>query len=225
MSRQAAVRDARGLAQTLNFALRLSFYVALPATAGLVILRVPITRLLFERGQFTAADTLATADALAWYAAGLAAFSGARIAAQAFYAIGEPGIAVRSGIVSVVANIAAAVALMGPLGHSGLAAASSISAYVNLAALAWAARRRFGAIGLRSIAASVARMAIATAVLAAWCGLALWCWPAPASRWLEAAWLAGAIAGGTALYCIASLVLRAEEQATLLRMLPGRSAS
>ena len=68
MARQAAQGDHRGLAATLNFSLRLGFYVAVPATVGLVMLRTPITRVLFERGQFTAPDTVATAQALLWYA-------------------------------------------------------------------------------------------------------------------------------------------------------------
>src|SRR3989441_486941 len=102
MSRQAAARDHRALAGTLTFALRLALYVSVPATLGLVMLRMPIVRVLFERGRFGPMETAATADALAWYAIGLAAFAGSRIAAQAFYALGEAGTAVEWGIVSAV---------------------------------------------------------------------------------------------------------------------------
>ncbi|PYN08014.1 MAG: murein biosynthesis integral membrane protein MurJ, partial [Candidatus Rokuibacteriota bacterium] len=66
MSRQAAAGDRRGLARTMNFALRLSCFTALPATVGLFVLRLPITRLLFERGHFGPVETAATAWALAW---------------------------------------------------------------------------------------------------------------------------------------------------------------
>ncbi|MGH7279393.1 MAG: murein biosynthesis integral membrane protein MurJ, partial [Candidatus Rokuibacteriota bacterium] len=168
MSQQGARGDTAALADTLNFALRLSFYVAVPATVGLILLRTPITRILFERGRFEAADTAATASALALYAVGLAGFSGARIAAQAFYAVGQPGTAVRLGVLSVGANIVAAVALMGPLGHGGLALASSIGAYVNLATLVWAARRRFGPLGGGVFVASLGRTLAATAPLGVW---------------------------------------------------------
>src|SRR5207249_1592111 len=88
-------QDRAGLAGTLNFALRLGVYVSVPATIGLVALRTPIVRLLFERGRFGPAETAATADALAWYAVGLAGFAGSRIAAQAFYAMGEARTAAR----------------------------------------------------------------------------------------------------------------------------------
>src|SRR2546428_2008016 len=108
MSRQAAAGDTRGVAATLNFALRLAVYVSAPATVGLALLSVPITRVLFERGRFGPDDTAATAVALVWYAVGLVGFAGARIAAQAFYAIAEPGTAVRLGALAVAANAVAA---------------------------------------------------------------------------------------------------------------------
>ena len=117
------------------------------------MLRAPITRVLFERGRFTSADTVATAEALSGYAVGLVAFAAARITAQAFYAVGRPGVAVRLGILAVAANVLAALALMRPLGHAGLAYASSIGAFVNLMMLLWVARRRFGRLGGRALLA------------------------------------------------------------------------
>ena len=223
MARQAAAGQPRALAGTLGFALRLSLYVSVPAMVGLVVLREPIVRVLFERGRFGAPETAATAVALGWYAAGLAGFAGARIAAQAFYALGQAGTAVRWGIVAVGANVLAALLLMGPLGHAGLAAASSLGAYVNLAGLLWAARRRLGPLGGRALLASAARTVVAAAPLGAWCVLARVLWPAPAPRvWVDAAWLAAAVAGGAAIFWTASLLLSAPERADLLRMLPGR---
>jgi putative peptidoglycan lipid II flippase len=222
MSRQAAAGDTGAVAATLSFALRLSFYVAAPAMVGLVALRVPITRVLFQRGQFGAAETSATAAALAWYAVGLAGFSGARIAAQAFYAIGEAGTAVRLGIVSIAANLVAAVLLMGPLGHSGLALASSVSAYVNLIALVVAARRRFGRLGGRAIVASAARTILALVPLALWCAVLRWSWPTGHGVLREGAWLAIGITVGAVIFWAASGALGAPERVALLEMLPGR---
>src|SRR5215510_3847598 len=129
----------------------MALYVSVPATVGLVVLRTPIVRVLFERGRFGAAETAATAEALAWYAIGLAGFAGSRIVAQTFYARSEAAIAVRWGVVSIVANVVAALALMGPLGHAGLAGAASIGAYVNLIALMVIARLRLGRLGGRAI--------------------------------------------------------------------------
>jgi len=222
MSRAAARGDRQGLGTTLTFALGLSFYVALPATVGLVVLRTPIVRVLFERGEFTAADTLATAQALVGYAVGLAAFSGARIAAQAFYALQEPAVAVKLGFLSVVVNVIAAVTLMGPLRHGGLALASSLGAWVNFAALAWVARARFGGLDLRQLGVSIGRTALASAALGAFCVGGLWLWPIAPSRLVEAAWLGGAITGGALVFWLASALLGAPERLALLHLRAGR---
>ena len=222
MSRQAAAGDARGLAGTLNFALRLAIYICVPATVGLLVLRTPITRVLFERGRFTSADTVATAQALSGYAIGLVAFAGARITAQAFYAIRRPGVAVRLGIVAVAANMLAAIALMRPLGHAGLAYASSVGAFINLIGLLWAARGRFGRLGGRTLLVSSARTTAAALPLAAWCWLAL---PALAPRRglaIDAALLGVAIAGGAVVFWFASSALRSPERVTLRGLLGRR---
>jgi len=224
MSRQAAEGDVRGVASTVNFALRLATYISLPATIGLVVLSAPITRLLFERGRFNAADTSATAVALVWYAVGLVGFAGARIAAQSFYAVAEPGTAVKLGVVSIVANLLAAVLLMGPMGHAGLAAASSFGAYVNLGGLLWAARRRFGPIGGRALLRSVVRTAVACLPLLLWC--------LAATRLAErlplhstmrlGLWLVLVVAVGTAVFVMTSVLQRSPERQALWGMLPRR---
>jgi putative peptidoglycan lipid II flippase len=224
MSRQAAAGDTHALARTLNFALRLSCYTAIPATVGLVMLRVPITRVLFERGRFGPTETAATAWALAWYALGLAAFSGTRIAAQAFYAMGDTRTPVLTGLASVAVNVAVAVALLRPMEHAGLAFASSASAYANLVLLVWLARRRMGSLGAREVARSVARTALAALGLGLWCAALLWAWPPGARLLVEAAWLAAAIAGGGLVFWLTSGALRSPERASLFRSLPSSGA-
>ncbi|MCL6640615.1 MAG: murein biosynthesis integral membrane protein MurJ [Candidatus Rokubacteria bacterium] len=222
MSRQAAAGDRAGLAGTLEFALRLGMFIAVPAAVGLVVLRVPIVRVLFERGEFGPAETAATATALAWYAVGLPGFSGARIAAQAFYAVGAAGTAVRLGMLSVLVNVLAALLLMGPLGHGGLALAASVGAYANLALLALAARRRFGALDGRAIARSLGRTAAAAAAVGVWCVLCRAAWPAAVGRATEAAALAAAIGVGALIFWAVGAAVGASERRALAAMLPGR---
>jgi putative peptidoglycan lipid II flippase len=226
MSRQAATGDVAGVAATLNLALRLAVFISVPASVALIVLRTPIVQVLFERGRFGPDDTVATAAALASYGVGLVGFAGARIAAQSFYAIGQPGLAVRLGVVAVAVNIVAAVSLMGPMGHTGLALASSIGAWTNLVALMWTARRRLGPLGGRALAASAARTVVASTPLVAWCWLAVeLTLPARTAGTLTAAgWLAGVVAGGIALFWVASAVVRAPERTALERLLPwGRA--
>ena len=222
MSRQAAAGDTRALAGTLNFALRLAVYICMPAMVGLLVLRSPITRILFERGRFTAGDTAATAEALSGYAVGLVGYATARIAAQAFYAVRQPGTAVRLGVLAIVVNAVAAIALMRPLGHAGLAYASAIGAYVNVLALLWVARRRFGPLGGRALLASTLRALAASIPVAAWCALGLTMLAPRRGLALDAALLIAVMAGGGAVFWLASVVVRSPERAALSRMLPGR---
>jgi putative peptidoglycan lipid II flippase len=222
MSRHAAARDHRALAETLNFSLRLAFYVSVPAAAGLVVLRSPIVRVLFERGRFGPAETAATAEALAWYAIGLAGFAGSRIVAQTFYALGEAATAVRWGIVSIVANVVAALALMGPLGHAGLACAASVGAVVNLVALLVIARLRLGRLGGRALVNAAVRTVLASLPLVAVCWLALVLWPARSTVVIDVAWLAATIAVGAGAFWAASAALGITERTALLSLLRRR---
>jgi putative peptidoglycan lipid II flippase len=225
MSRQAAAGDTQALAGTLNFALRLAVYISLPATVGLLVLRTPITRVLFERGRFTPEDTIATAQALSGYAVGLVAFAAARITAQAFYAIKRPGVAVRLGALAVAANIVAAVLLMGPLGHAGLAYASSVGAVVNVLGLLWVARQRFGRLGGRALLSSAIRTGAASVPLAAWCWLALPILAVRRGLVVDATLITATIGGGAVVFWLASAALGSPERGALRRMLPGRRSA
>jgi len=118
------------------------------------------------------------------------------------------------------------IALMPSMGYAGLAAASSLGAWLNLALLLWSARRRFGRLGGRTLAASAGRTLVASLAPALWCGVNLWAtYPAArASVWLHAAWLVYAIAGGALVFWLASALLGCPERRALLGILPrGRT--
>lgn len=226
MSAQAARREFAALRATLEFALRMSTFVAVPAMVGLVILGGPIVRLLFQRGEFSPSDAALTAQALAGYAVGLPAFSSTRIAAQTFYALGDTRTPVLVGFVSVAVNVVLALLLMWPLRHSGLALASSLSSYVNVLGLCWLLRRRLDGPRGRDLWRSFGR------TIAAAAGLALWCaWtvgmlpvvPAPAERGLG--WLVLALAGGMLAYAATAAVLRSPELHALVGMLRRRGGT
>jgi putative peptidoglycan lipid II flippase len=124
-------------------------------------------------------------------------------------------------MLSVVVNVVAAVTLMGPLRHGGLALASSLGAWVNFVALVWVARHRFGGLESRRLGVSLGRTAVASGALAAWCLGWLWMWPPAAPRLLDAAWLAGAVLGGGVVFWVASAVLGAPERRALLGLRGG----
>ncbi len=150
---KAWVREEYGdVTATITSALRQAFAINLPAAAGLAFLGVPIVALLFEYGQFTSADTSATALALAAYSVGLAFYSVVKILAPACYAMGNSRTPVISSLVSVLVTIVLNLALVGwsgsgPIGFWGLALGTSIGALVNALQLLFAVRRQVRARG------------------------------------------------------------------------------
>ena len=223
MSAQAARQELPALRATLEFALRLSAFVAVPATVGLLLLGGPIVQVLFQRGEFTAADAALTAQALAGYAVGLPAFSATRIAAQTFYALGDTRTPVLVGFVSVMVNVVLALVLMWPLRHTGLALASSLSSYVNVIGLCWLLRRRLGGPRGAEIWGSLGRTVVATAALALWCAWVEGRLPVvPEPVVLGLARMVLALVGGVAVYVAMAAAIRAPELRALLGMLHTR---
>ena len=89
---------------TVANSLSLMLMLNVPATVGLIVLAEPIVRVIFEHGEFTAMDTLATAGALRFYALGLLAYSVVRIVSPVFYALGRNRTPVLVSIVTVLIN-------------------------------------------------------------------------------------------------------------------------
>ena len=90
--------------RTFSFGLRVVFFVTIPSAMGMAFLSVPIVRLLFESGEFTAADTAATAYALLFYAPGLIAQAGTQIITRIYYSLQDTVTPVKIGLVTVVIN-------------------------------------------------------------------------------------------------------------------------
>ena len=154
MSEQAARKDWENLRETLSFALRLVFFVTLPAMIGLIVLRQPILNLLFQRGAFTAHSAEMTAQALLYYSVGLAGFAGVRIIIPAFYSLQDTKTPVKIAFAALVANAVLGALLMHPLQHGGLALATSLAAGMNFALLVFLLRKKMGRIGLGKIVRS-----------------------------------------------------------------------
>ncbi|MDA0997464.1 MAG: murein biosynthesis integral membrane protein MurJ [Proteobacteria bacterium] len=115
--------------------------LTLPA-AALMVIAEPIVVTLFERGAFDATASQATAAALVAYAAGLPAYVGIRVFTPGYFAREDTVTPVRIAAIAMIANIALNLILMRPLGHVGIALASSISAWINVLVLVVILARR-----------------------------------------------------------------------------------
>ncbi|MDR2725967.1 MAG: murein biosynthesis integral membrane protein MurJ, partial [Candidatus Adiutrix sp.] len=131
LSRLAASGDRAGFLASAHFALALSFFITVPAMAGLITLAEPLVAFLFERGEFTRSGTLGTAQALKAYALGLPFLSGSGILARIFYSRRNTRTPTLVAAGSLAFGALAALVLMGPLRHQGLALASSLASLAN----------------------------------------------------------------------------------------------
>ena len=167
ISRMVAVQDFARIRSTLAHALGLMLFLNLPATIGLIVLARPIVAAIFEHGNFTPADTIATAAALQLYAIGLIGYSVVRIISPTFYAVGRSRIPVMVSAASVLVNIALNVTLVRMLGYRGLALGTSITAIFNASVQLYLLRREIHGIEGARIAASLARVVVASALMGA----------------------------------------------------------
>ncbi len=166
ISSHAASNDIRGVRLEVSRGLRMMLMLNIPATIGLVVLATPIVGLIFERGNFTPADTAATAAALAYYAPGLVGYSVVKLISPAFYALRNSRIPVIASAVSVGFNILLNLALVGVLGHRGLALGTAMAALLNAAVLLWTLRERLGGLEEQRMLTAVSKISVASAVMA-----------------------------------------------------------
>lgn len=138
LSRRHAGEDAEGFSRTLDQALRWVVMLGLPAALGLVLLAGPMLTTLFQYGSFTAHDVSMARWSLMAYALGLPAFIAVKVLAPGFYARQDTRTPVRIAIRAMLANMALnLLCVLGLLAlafdalHTGLALATSASAYLN----------------------------------------------------------------------------------------------
>ncbi len=167
MSRLIGADDAPAAIGQQNRAMELVLILTLPAAAGLVVAAEPIVALLFEHGQFTRADTVATAAALAGFAIGLPAYVLIKVLTPGFHARSDTTTPVRVALAAMLVNLVANLVLVLPLGHVGIALGTAIAAWINAAALAVLLVRR-GHFALDARARRLLpRLVAATAAMAA----------------------------------------------------------
>jgi putative peptidoglycan lipid II flippase len=218
-SAQAADGRWGELRNSIRGTLRGVVFLSLPASVGLILLRRPITALLFERGAFDASSTDLVAWALLWYAAGLVGHSLVEILSRAFYALQNTRTPVLVGAGAMTLNVVLSLTLAsaferaGLPPHGALALANSLATGLESVVLIAALRRRVPEMDLRPLAMGAAGTAAATLVMAGSVGL----WIGAAQNWGVAAQALGGVLIGAAAFWGAALLLGVPEA----RRLPG----
>ncbi len=150
MAQHFAAKSDAGYSATLDWALRLTAVIVVPAAVGLLCLAGPVLITLFNYGHFNSLDARMATASLSAYAFGLLGFTLVKVLAPGFYARQDTRTPVKIGVISVVANIVLNLLITVPWAmsglrapHAGLALATSLAAFIN-AALLYRGLRRLG---------------------------------------------------------------------------------
>lgn len=166
--------ESAAFSAVLDWALRLTLIIGLPAALGLVVLARPLLATIFLGGAFTPADLTMAAASLVAYGAGLLGFILVKVLAPGYFARQDPRTPVRVGIIAVVANMFLNVLFVVVLvvtdwfpAHAGLAAATTCSAFLNAYLLGRGLRKRGIYRPGPGWGRLVARVAVAAAIMVA----------------------------------------------------------
>lgn len=210
----AADNDREKMGRQFVESLRLVMFLTVPATVGLILVGEPIIRLIFERGQFAASDTVATTAALELYATGLVAYSSVKVAAPAFYALDKARVPIIGSVMAVVGNLTINFTLHKHFGYRILAFGVAAGAVLNFATLYVFFHRHITKIPHGKLLAYLVKVGVAAGVM----GVTVWGSYKGISRaigigglWRNAlAGLSPVIVGGV-VYAVACKILRIEE--------------
>ena len=182
ISRSAGAGNFDEFRRTLSKSLGMVFLLTLPSSIGLIVLGDSMIGAIYQGGKFRAFDTHQTALALSCYAIGLAGYSALKVLNPAFYALHDARTPMVISIISIAVNYLTAVLLLRytSLSHAGLALSTSTVAIFGAVALFALLRGRIGGIYGRSLANSIWRIALASAVM----GGAVWLSSHSVQLWL-----------------------------------------
>jgi len=169
ISRNAAQNALDDFRHTLASSIRLAFLLTIPSAVGLIVLSRPIIALIYQRGHFTSNDTEHTANALAFFAAGLVGYSAIKILAPAFYALGDARKPMIISLLSMATNYIMNWMLVDKFQERGLALSTSAVALLNFALLYFIMQRRIKGIEGRKTAMAVGKIILASIAMGAVC--------------------------------------------------------
>ena len=211
-SRLAARRDMDGLRAVQGSGTRQMLLLLVPAAALMLVLSEPITRIVYQRGEFDAAQTDIVAEALFFFSLSLP-FAGVNlILIRTFFALQIPWRPTQIALANLGVNAGLDALLYKPMGVGGITLATAIVSLVTTVALAVTLRGRLGGVdmartvhaGTRILAAGALCAAVAFGVREALAGLS-------DSLLAQTALVAAASAAGLAVYAAVVLAARVEE--------------
>jgi putative peptidoglycan lipid II flippase len=217
MSHQAAANDFESLKKTLAFSVRIVAFITIPAALGLMILREPIIRVLFQHGEFIASSTRLTARALLYYAVGLPALASVKLIVPAFYSTRDTKtpviIASISLVLNLILNFIFLKVLFARVQNGGPALATALATFFDFFALFIIFRLRFGPLGTMQIFRSFSKISLCAGIMgvACWFGNYYTAFTIHSRFLVQLLVFAVLIIGATALYLALAWLFRCHE--------------
>jgi putative peptidoglycan lipid II flippase len=224
LARHSANKNIEGLKETFISSLIMVFCLTIPAGAGLYFLSEPIIRLVFERGAFSAVDTIATAQALSLYSIGLFAYSSNKVLVPVFYALEKTRYPVIASFITVCTNILFISLTIDYFQHRAIALSVSISMLINFFFLSIIVYRELHGFSVKYVAVAVLKILLATSVMSFFVIQARHFASAPLSGnpWQSASTLLFIISAALVLYSALIYLLKVNEFSEVMTKLKGR---
>jgi putative peptidoglycan lipid II flippase len=225
LSRYAARRDLDGLRTLTANGMRQIFLLLIPAAAATLALATPITRLIYQHGEFGSSSTDLVSSALFWFSFSLP-FSGVNLLlTRTFFSLQKPWITTGIAALNLTVNVGVSVALYGPFGIAGIVIGTAVSsAVMTLAQMHFLRRELHGRLEVRRTLLVTAQITAAAAMLAGaayvvWYGLDRALGEGVPAQIVS---VGIALIVGGAVYALTVLALRIPEARQIQRLLVGR---
>jgi len=166
---KAVGEDLARFKNTFLKSLRMIFFIALPISIGMIILRMPLIKILFERGEFTHQDTIMTATALMYFAIGSVALASVHILLRGFYALKDTKTPVVIGVIALVGNIIFNLILIRFMGLGGLALGTSLAAILRVLLLTSSLNKRLNGMNIRYLFSGLSRILLCSLIMGCIC--------------------------------------------------------
>jgi len=224
LSRFAARGAYTDLRNTMANGMRQICLMLIPSAAFMAVLAEPITRLIYQRGQFNAHATDLVSEAMVVWAFSLPAQGVSLLLSRTFFSLQRPWLTTALAGGNLVVNAIVALALYAPFGVTGVVLGTVAGTVGMSAAQAFVLRGQLDGIDGRRTLDAVGRMLVATAAL---CGVSYGVWWAldrtlGKALWAQCASVGLGILAGTAVYALGVWVLRVPEARQIRALLAGR---
>jgi putative peptidoglycan lipid II flippase len=224
LARQAVRGEIGELRHTMANGVRQICLLLIPAALLMIVLSVPATRLVYQRGEFTPGATHLVSRALVWWAVTLPFEGVSLLYSRTFFSLQRTWITIAFATTNLALNAAVAAALHGPFGISGVVLGTVVGTAAMTLFQMTILRRDLGSIEGRATAAAIARMLTAGAALAGSSWLVWHLLDSTLGRSLPAqiASLGAGVAVGIAVYATGVLLLKVPEAGQIQRLVTRR---